>query len=181
MCLWWNKSPEIQKEIAKECCAFVHDDFVGYWYYAYEKCRHDFLYLDDEAFKRLAPRCCLQHRAQRRCSCTCCPCTNSPSGSAPSPCRGKWAYELDSRQRRASAESTSCRDWSSSSMGTCRCLLPRARRDELCWPAGPLLLTRRCCSSCSQTAAIDSPFASSRSSSLQSALHSSDMCWGDID
>jgi hypothetical protein len=50
MCLWRNKSPEIQKEIAKECCSFVNpEDFIDFWNHATEKNKHDFLYVDYEA------------------------------------------------------------------------------------------------------------------------------------
>ena len=49
MCLWRNKSPEIQKEIAKECCALVHpQDFIEFWNHATNKSRHDFLFIDYE-------------------------------------------------------------------------------------------------------------------------------------
>ncbi len=50
MCLWRNKSPEIQKEIAKECCAMIDPmSFIDFWNYATENSRHDFLFVDYEA------------------------------------------------------------------------------------------------------------------------------------
>jgi hypothetical protein len=50
MCLWRNKSPELQKEIAKQCCSFVNpEEFIDFWNFATEKNRHDFLYVDYEA------------------------------------------------------------------------------------------------------------------------------------
>ncbi len=50
MCLWRNKSPMIQKEIAQQCSGSVEpEELIEYWNHATKDSRHDFLYVDYEA------------------------------------------------------------------------------------------------------------------------------------
>ncbi len=49
MALWRNKSPEIQKEIAKECCSVVDpNEFINMWNHATRNNKYDFLMVDYE-------------------------------------------------------------------------------------------------------------------------------------
>ncbi len=49
MCLYRNKSPQVQKDIAMECCSFCEpSEFINYWNYATQE-KHSFFYVDYDA------------------------------------------------------------------------------------------------------------------------------------